>query len=125
MLKRTCETGNVILLTLGIASSDHRIQLHSTAVSLASYLLTGFAFGQIGQRVGLRKRWWLFTSNVLQTLVLATVCILEGYSRRAFDDPSMQWVFLLLLAASSGPQVAIARNCGNGEVPTAMLSSPM
>lgn len=79
----------------------------------------------MGHRVGLRRKWWLVTSNAVQTSLLVVVCIVERSSHLHFGYPGTQWIFLMLLAASSGLQVAISRNCGNAEVPTAMLSSPM
>lgn len=118
------QTGNVILLTLVLASASN-IQIHNTVASLLSYLVTGFIFGQIGQHVGVRRRWWLLASFTFQAAILVITCILESSSSIKFSDRRSQWIYLILLAASSGPQVAIARNCGNGEVPTAMLSSPM
>ena len=117
-------TGNVILLTLVLASASD-IQIHNTVASLLSYLVTGFVFGQIGQHVGVRRRWWLLASFTFQAAILVITCLLESSSSIKSSDRRSQWIYLILLAASSGPQVAIARNCGNGEVPTAMLSSPM
>jgi hypothetical protein len=41
------------------------------------------------------------------------------------SDTTLQWVYLLLFGATAGFQVALARNVGVREVPTAMLSSPL
>lgn len=118
------QTGNVILLTL-VAANDSVVQIHNVVASLTSYLLTGFLGGQIAHRVGQRARWWLVLSHLVQIVMLVIPCILDGTSALSFDHRGTQWIFLILLATSSGLQVAISRNCGNGEVPTAMLSSPM
>jgi hypothetical protein len=117
-------TGNVILLTVE-AAAVLPINIQNSGTSLAAYLVTGFLGGQLAHRVGLRRKWWLVTSNAIQTLLLVVACLVERFTGMTFETPGTQWIFLLLLAASSGLQVAISRNCGNGEVPTAMLSSPM
>lgn len=42
-----------------------------------------------------------------------------------YSVPGNQWVYILIMAAAAGGQVAIARNVSVPEVPTAMLSSPL
>lgn len=118
------QTGNVILLTLS-ASSHHLISLHTTLSSFVSYILTGFAGGQIGHLVHHRTRWWLVFSTVLQVFFLALPTGLMFARIIPEGEKGEQWILVGMLGASSGFQVAIARNSGCGEVPTAMLSSPM
>lgn len=116
--------GNVILLTL-VAASDTSLENHNTVASLGSYLIIGFLAGQLGHWIGLRRKWWLMLSNLLQTMLLAVVCIIHASGALPWTDVNRQWALLIPVAAAAGLQVAISRNCGNGEVPTAMLSSPM
>lgn len=65
--------------------------------------------------------------TLLQSQVIL-LAIPTGLVFRHVLDPTVQhdqWILLLLLAASSGFQIAIARTCGVGEIPTAMLSTPI
>lgn len=120
------QTGNVILLTVAAASiSGAAVDLRHTGVSLASYLVSGFIAGQLGHMIGPRQRGWLILSSVLQVLFLIVPTVLVYTRAVVVEAGDNSWILLLFLAASSGLQVAIARNCGVGEIPTAMLSSPM
>ena len=118
------QTGNVIYLTVGIANAA-TINMRNTGSSLGAYILSGFVGGRIGLAVGHRHRLWLFVSNVLQTSFLAVAMILLYASVININNEDQQWVILLLFGASAGFQVAVARNVGVKEVPTAMLSSPL
>ncbi|KAJ9121865.1 hypothetical protein QFC22_002488 [Naganishia vaughanmartiniae] len=118
------QTGNVILLAVGASGimEEHTTTLYN-GISLAGYLIFGFVFGHLGNAAGPRRRWWLLTSHVAQLVLL--VCVLALTWTRVFPSTRAQWPLLLLLAMSSGIQVAQARTSGIQELPTAMLSSPM
>ncbi|KAG1721690.1 uncharacterized protein EDB91DRAFT_1175938 [Suillus paluster] len=93
------QTGNAILLPVGMMGAAN-VQMLNTGTSLASFLFFGFLSGQVGHIFGHRKRWWMLLSLLIQALLL------------------------FLLATSAGFQVAMARNLGVNEIPTAMLTSP-
>lgn len=116
----------------------------NTTASLVAYVICGGLGGQIANLVGTRIRWWVMLSCFLQVRSprLQTVdapshppcrqvillAVPTGLVFRHVLDPDVQndqWILLLLLAASSGFQIAIARTCGVGEIPTAMLSTPI
>ncbi|KAJ9125709.1 hypothetical protein QFC24_002493 [Naganishia onofrii] len=101
---------------------EHTTTLYN-GISLAGYLVFGFIFGHLGNAAGPRRRWWLLTSHLAQLVLLALVLAFTW--TRTFASSKTQWPLLLLLAMSSGIQVAQARTSGIQELPTAMLSSPM
>lgn len=120
------QTGNVVILTVAAASIRGAAgTLRRSGVSLASYLVSGFIAGQLGHMVGPRRRGWLILSSVVQVafLLVPTALVYTNTVQPGLETNA--WILMLFLAASSGLQVAIARNCGVGEIPTAMLSSPM
>jgi uncharacterized membrane protein YoaK (UPF0700 family) len=118
------QTGNVVIISVGLADAA-RVNLRNSGISLASYLVTGFLGGQIGAIVGHRRRWWLLVSSTVQALCLMVLSILVFADIVASDNDSESWVLITLLGATAGFQVAVARNVNVGEMPTAMLSSPM
>lgn len=99
---------------------EHTTTLYN-GISLAGFLVCGLIFGHLGNALGPRRRWWLLVSHTSQIALIG--CALALAWTHALD--ASHWVLLLLLATSSGIQVAQARTSGVQEVPTAMLSSPM
>lgn len=78
--------------------------------------------GQIGNHVGVRRRLWLLTSNLIQTsLVFAAVAI--QYSFPIQRDGPAAMVVIALLAFSSGGQVAMSRSLKITEITTAMATA--
>lgn len=88
--------------------------------------MSGFVAGRMGNWLGTRNRLWLGISNGIQMVLLLIVTVLSspGVSALPPSDRRTQWITLLLLASSSGLQVAMAKTSGVQEVPTAMLTSP-
>ncbi|KAG1728336.1 DUF1275 domain protein [Suillus lakei] len=116
------QTGNAILLPVGMMGAGN-VQMLSTGVSLASFLFFGFLSGQVGHIVGHRKRWWMLLSSSIQAMfVLIPAALL--YTGSVTISPQHAPLLLFLLATSAGFQVAMARNLGVNEIPTAMLTSP-
>ncbi|KAJ8294974.1 hypothetical protein OF846_002036 [Rhodotorula toruloides] len=121
----SAQTGNVIILIISIIHALKEARPINTTASLVAYVICGGLGGQIANLVGTRIRWWVMLSCFLQVILLA---VPTGLVFRHVLDPDVQddqWILLLLLAASSGFQIAIARTCGVGEIPTAMLSTPI
>ncbi|GEM07522.1 DUF1275 domain protein [Rhodotorula toruloides] len=109
----SAQTGNVIILIISIIHALKEARPINTTASLVAYVVCGGLGGQIANLVGTR------------VILLA---VPTGLVFRHVLDPEVQndqWIILLLLAASSGFQIAIARTCGVGEIPTAMLSTPI
>lgn len=90
------QTGNVVLLTIGIANALV-LDLRNTAVSLVSYLLTGFIGGQIANKVGARTRWLLVLSMSTQILLLVIPTIIVS----SFHIPFLLLTLIDLLHSSS------------------------
>ena len=102
----------------------------TTGVSLATFLVSGFVFGRVGNACGNRSRAWLCATMAFQTtlLLLLAVLIQLGIIRVALHPAHGKQLhdslLALLLAATAGAQVAMARSSGINEIPTAMLTSP-
>ncbi|KAJ8589452.1 hypothetical protein M405DRAFT_881592 [Rhizopogon salebrosus TDB-379] len=116
------QTGNAIMLPVGIVGATH-VQMLCTGASLATFLFFGCLSGQIGHAFGHRRRWWMILSSFIQAMfVLIPAALL--YTGSLSISPLHAPLLLFLLATSAGFQVAMARNLGVNEIPTAMLTSP-
>jgi uncharacterized membrane protein YoaK (UPF0700 family) len=117
------QTGNSVLLAaaaFGLGSD--LISLPSIAISLASFVSGGFVAGQLGNLAGTRRRWWLLLSNLLQTVMVFVAAGLQFvYPIRTEDAVSK--VVIVLLAFSSGGQVAMTRGLKITEITTAMATA--
>ena len=124
-------TGNTILLGVGasgIASSF--TALPYVGISFSMFILGCWIFGRLGNSVGCRKRWWMIATNVFQTvLVFAAAGLrswgtfsetLQGYQ---LPPTATSLGVLVLLAISSGAQVAMARSLQVVEITTANATS--
>ena len=121
------QTGNTVLLGLSIIGPD-RSRLRDVGTSLGAFALTAFVFGQSANRIasknGGRRRWWVLLSSLYQTSALLLAVALVWPDVVTVDGPHA-WVIILLLASSSGAQVAMARQFTITEIPTAMVTSPL
>ncbi|ORY83159.1 hypothetical protein BCR37DRAFT_379146 [Protomyces lactucae-debilis] len=124
------QTGNTVLLgvlALGLGDQQYKNRLVDTAVSLSSFLIAAFICGQIANHIHPghgRARWWILMSSFYQT---ATILITAGllFGKAITTGRQWSWLVILLLASSSGSQVAMARQFSIPEIPTAMLTSPL
>jgi uncharacterized membrane protein YoaK (UPF0700 family) len=75
--------------------------------------------GQIGNQMGVRIRFWLLVTSIIQTvMVFAAVAISSSY-----HDAPAALLTLFLLAFSSGAQVAMSRSLKITEITTAMATA--
>lgn len=121
------QTGNTVLLGLSIIGPD-RTRLRDVGTSLGTFALTAFVFGQSSNRIasknGGRRRWWVLLSNLYQVCALFLSVALV-WTDAVTVDGEEAWLIILLLASSSGAQVAMARQFTITEIPTAMVTSPL
>ena len=104
------QTGNTSILALGIARAGPAwIRVDTTITSLCSFMLGAFLFGQFGNFVGCKKRWWLVTTNLLQTafVVVSAALVMSDAVNLSTNEAC---VVTALLAFASGGQVAMARS---------------
>lgn len=117
------QTGNTLFLAIGVAGlTNDAYSFPNIGISLSLFVAGGFVMGQIGNYVGVRRRLWLLTSNLVQTsLVFAAVAIQYSFPIQR-DGPAAMAV-IALLAFSSGAQVAMSRSLKITEITTAMATA--
>ncbi|KAK0543826.1 hypothetical protein OC845_005935 [Tilletia horrida] len=121
------QTGNCVVLWLGIFNPSPSHSSLISGVSLASFCGFALVFGQISQRLpnGPRTRWWLFTCNLIQSFLVLIVAILIATGVwRAQDDLRDAAKIVALLGGSGGIQVVNAKLSSVPEIPTAVVTSP-
>lgn len=129
------QTGNTVVLGIG-ALGISPVRLVDVATSLVAFLVTTGVCGQCvthftttttdsagGGGGGGRTRWWIILSASHQAVTVLVLPVLT-YARVISIDGHWSWFILLLLASSAGAQVAMAKQFGIPEIPTAMLTSP-
>lgn len=119
------QTGNSVLLAVG-ALGIARVRLVDVATSLAGFTGTALVLGQLAVRVTPgqgRTRWWILVTTWYQCVTILLVAGLSLGKVIQFNG-HWSWLVILLLASSSGAQVAMARQFAVPEIPTAMLTSP-
>jgi uncharacterized membrane protein YoaK (UPF0700 family) len=117
------QTGNTLFLAIGVAGlTKDAYSFPNIGVSLSLFVAGGFIMGQIGNYVGVRRRLWLLSTNLIQTsLVFAAVAIQYSFPIQR-DGPAAMAV-IALLAFSSGAQVAMSRSLKITEITTAMATA--
>ncbi|ORY27067.1 hypothetical protein BCR39DRAFT_560167 [Naematelia encephala] len=109
------QTGNTILLAVSVIGT-HKVLLLLTGVSLACFLFGAFSFGHLGHFFGPRRRAWILISTFSQIIFLGiSIPLLSPRINSAYP--------LALFATMSGAQVALARQSGMAELPTAPMTS--
>lgn len=119
------QTGNLILLALGVARPHQLvvpINIAHTLCSLGSFCIGAFASGQMGHRLGCcRREWVLFTSLVQSALVMVSAVTI--YTIPAAVDNYWNLFIIVALSLTSGAQVALARGLQVPEIPTSMATA--
>lgn len=117
------QTGNTVLLAVGVFDIGGGIfRLTNIGVSLTLFIAGVALFGQLGNRLGVRTRWWLVASSLLQTLLVFAAAALQYRYGVSADGPLTQLI-IALLAAASGAQVAMVRALKITDVTTAMATA--
>ena len=116
------QTGNTALLAVGSLGLSQTVDLPNIGFSLGMFILGGLIFGQIGDRLGRRKKAWLLTTNVVQTVTMFAGAALRKWLPGNSKGPPA-WGVISLLALASGGQVAMARTVNLPRIPTAMVTS--
>jgi uncharacterized membrane protein YoaK (UPF0700 family) len=118
------QTGNGLFLAIGAAKLEGSAYSlsHVGMSSLGAFLAGGWAVGQIGNLVGVRKRLWLVASSAFQTaLVYAAAAIQYNLPIPQGSPAALAGIFLL--AFSSGAQVALGRSLKITDITTAMATA--
>ncbi|KAL1970416.1 hypothetical protein VTN77DRAFT_5577 [Rasamsonia byssochlamydoides] len=117
------QTGNTVFLAISVAGLAQGVYSFSNIVtSLCLFIGGGLVLGQMGNYFGVRKRIWLVTSNLLQTVMVLAAMIIQYLAPIRRDGPASTAV-LGLLAFSSGGQVAMSRSLKIAEITTAMATA--
>ncbi|OJJ52440.1 hypothetical protein ASPSYDRAFT_164697 [Aspergillus sydowii CBS 593.65] len=117
------QTGNTLLLAIGVAGlGGDTFDFRNIGISLGAFLAGGLIMGQIGNFVGVRKRLWLLTTNLIQTAMIFAASAIQYALGVHKTGPSALGV-IFLMAFSSGGQVAMARSLRITEITTAMATS--
>lgn len=120
------QTGNTVLLAVtaaGIGPATGTLAaIENTIMSLCMFVFGAFVFGQVGNRLGPRKRWWLLLSNLLQTAMVFAATAVQ-YVYPVHHTGAHALITIALLAFSSGGQVAMSRRLGITEITTAMATA--
>lgn len=119
------QTGNTVLLAVAVAGIERDSSLfipRNIGVSLGSFTVSVWVFGQLGGMVGPRKRAWVLASNFVQTVLVFVAAALQYvYGVRLQSGVSLGIIALLSVAA--GGQIVLSRNLGINEIPTAIATS--
>ncbi|KAG9963928.1 hypothetical protein KCU61_g3395, partial [Aureobasidium melanogenum] len=121
------QTGNTIILAigaLGISSphSSSHVDVINAIISLSCFAGGILILGQVANWFGVRQlRWWLLTSNLWQTALMAAAAILQAASNDS--RPQYRKAALAMLALSSGAQVGMVRALKITDITTAMATA--
>ena len=114
------QTGNTLFLAIGVAGlGNNAYSFQNIAMSLGSFVAGGLVMGQIGNHMGVRKRFWLLITSTIQTAMVFAAAAISHY----YQDASTALLALFLLAFSSGAQVAMSRSLKITEITTAMATA--
>lgn len=117
------QTGNTLFLAIGVAGlTKNGYSFPNIGVSLSCFVAGGFALGQLGNLIGVRKRLWLLISNFIQTTLCFCAVIIQYTLPIERDGPAAMAV-IALLAFASGAQVAMSRSLKVTEITTAMATA--
>ncbi len=117
------QTGNTVLLAVGVCGIGGGIfSLVNIGVSLALFVAGVVILGQLGNLLGVRKRWWLLASSLLQTVLVFAAAALQ-YQYGVREDGPLTQLIIALLAFASGAQVAMVRSLKIMEITTAMATA--
>jgi uncharacterized membrane protein YoaK (UPF0700 family) len=113
------QTGNTLFLAIGVAGLAKNVySFQNIGMSLGSFVAGGLVMGQIGNHIGVRKRFWLLITSIIQTAMVFVAAAINHY-----QDASTALLALFLLAFSSGAQVAMSRSLKITEITTAMATA--
>lgn len=120
-------TGNVVFLGIAVAQvSDPYIDASRSVVALVAFWVGAFASGQLGHRVGPRRRAWVFGAFLAQaTVQLAAAIILYAGAVDVSDPDDKALGLLVPLAFAFGAQSTTARGLNVPEIPTVVITSAM
>jgi len=117
------QTGNTALLAVGaLRLAPEKVNLTNVGISLGLFIIGGTMLGQLGHVVGRTRRWWLITTNILQTCLILGAAALRHWVAITKESP-YRYVVISLIAFASGGQVAMARTVNVPEITTAMVTS--
>ncbi|EMC96898.1 hypothetical protein BAUCODRAFT_32643 [Baudoinia panamericana UAMH 10762] len=116
------QTGNTVLLAVGLAGNSGVFNLTNIGLSLAAFIAGAIFTGQIGNPIGGTRRWWQFLVNIIQTAMIFGAAAIQHLHGVREIGPWPHFA-LGLLAASSGSQVASARAFRMTEISTAMATA--
>ncbi|KFZ23547.1 hypothetical protein V502_01972 [Pseudogymnoascus sp. VKM F-4520 (FW-2644)] len=114
------QTGNTLFLAIGVAGlANNAYSFQNIGMSLGSFVAGGLVMGQIGNQMGVRKRFWLLITSIIQTAMVFVAAAISHY----YKDACAALLALFLLAFSSGAQVAMSRSLKVTEITTAMATA--
>ena len=117
------QTGNTVLLFVGVFGLGGDIfSIANIGVSLSFFVVGVLSLGQISNLLGVRKRWWLLLSSLIQTVLVFVAAALQ-YRSGVSNNDKVGKIIIALLAFSSGGQVAMARSLKITEITTAMATA--
>lgn len=116
------QTGNTIFLGIGAIKPDSNLSLKHIGVSLGGFISASLTLGQAGKRFGPRQRGWVLATSAFQTILTFIAAAFRHWFVASVEDSDPRvMAVVVLLAFSSGTQVAMARDFEN-EIPTAMIT---
>ena len=120
-------TGNVVFLGIAVAQiSDPYINASRSVVALLAFWVGAFVSGQLGHRIGPRRRAWVFGAFFAQaTLQLVSALLLYCNAVDVVNPDDRALGLLVPLAFAFGAQSTTARGLGVPEIPTVVITSAM
>lgn len=123
-------TGNTVFLSLAAAQvTDPFLSAPRSIVALCSFWAGSFASGQLGHRIGPKKRGWIAFAFFWQgMLVLIAAILMWSHAVSPADIKVLNNRVLglvCLLSFCYGAQGTTARGLGIAEIPTVVITSAM
>ncbi|GAB7328106.1 hypothetical protein MBLNU13_g00143t1 [Cladosporium sp. NU13] len=120
----TKQTGNFLFIAIYIFSKENlAFKIEQTiAVSISSFIIGSFIFGQLAHRVRTRRRSWLLLTTLFQALLVLVVALVERSGVPGQETGPRALAIVGLLSFAQAGQVSLAIGVGLAELNTTMIT---
>ena len=117
------QTGSTVFLAVGaLEVTKDVINLNHVGLSLGGFLSGCLIAGRLANHFGRRRRAWLLTTNLIQTLMMYIAAALRKWYVGDDKNPKA-FAVIFFLAFGAGMQISMARAINIAELPTGMITT--